>query len=703
MSKRTKYSFMKYISGVSIILIVFYYLSTVEVMSQEAEKVTTVWQELSTRLPPSLSYQCRLLGNALTTSFISPLSLMRIPPTEKTTLQKKILFELVWPLLNQENNKGKFKQLKNLGNFFQQGGLIWHKRKQRNILDLGLSSLEYANIKNFASENIYRFFFESSYQCVRPDLYQYFQEFFNFTPRFSVPIKCQSKNNVFIYSLADLLTFRNFYNSNSKISIDPTQVYQVHYLLAGKSSSVASRFGHAMLRIILCNGIKDSKELDECIHDPKKNLVISYRAHVEDVVISTYKGLNGDYPSKQFIMRLDDVIDEYSVGEDRELIGLPLNLSESEKEMLVKRILEQHYNYQGKYKFVYNNCAHETFNLIKSATSDLPLQRENITTPFGLLETLVKHKKVDYSLLNDKNSAQNKWLIFPSISNNLQEYLKDLLTEEEMKKLSEEQKRKAGNDILWLSTIEKEKILLNALRNIILNSKEKILLTEQERQALHGQEVILNSNLPSTQGSGRHDSSTLSWPIIKEIFTRNHNIFLDKKDIKEKINRTFYAIFSIERLKEKKLLLMKNESLQNLMLRWYKKEKIDKNEEQFMINFIAAQKLLKYLQSIPANMIMEAQVLLNNTPTSSTSSTSSISSNRINDIKNCNSESKLITHYNNQTNIQIIAEQLIEFNRHVQVIADFYNKKFAITNEEKNSWAFQDMVINMQEGHNLLL
>jgi hypothetical protein len=75
--------------------------------------------------------------------------------------------------------------------------------------------------------------------------------------------------------------------------------------------------------------------------------VLSYRAFVGDVQLSSWDGLVGKYPSRLFILPLSQVIDEYTKTELRSLASVPLNLSRTEIEDVVERAAEMHWSYDG--------------------------------------------------------------------------------------------------------------------------------------------------------------------------------------------------------------------------------------------------------------------------------------------------------------------------------------------------------------------
>ena len=58
--------------------------------------------------------------------------------------------------------------------------------------------------------------------------------------------------------------------------------------------------------------------------------MISFRAFVDDVQVSSWRGLTGRYPSRFYVLPLDRVVDDYTRTELRGLRSLPLRLDHGE-------------------------------------------------------------------------------------------------------------------------------------------------------------------------------------------------------------------------------------------------------------------------------------------------------------------------------------------------------------------------------------
>jgi len=148
--------------------------------------------------------------------------------------------------------------------------------------------------------------------------------------------------------------------------------------------------------------------------DIEHHLVLSFRAFVDDLQISSWDGLTGVYPSRLFMLPLSQVVDEYTKVEFRSLQSLPLRLTAEQQITLVRRAAEMHWNYDGTYYFVSNNCAVETLKLLRSGTDRLDIRAMETVTPTGLRALLGQADLLDESVLQDRTEALRQGYYFDS-------------------------------------------------------------------------------------------------------------------------------------------------------------------------------------------------------------------------------------------------------------------------------------------------
>ncbi|WP_421553407.1 DUF4105 domain-containing protein [Pseudomonas yamanorum] len=245
----------------------------------------------------------------------------------------------------------------------------------------------------FVAVNMEYFLLDPSYACRRPSLYRYYKEHFGWAP----PAKD---------TCAKTYAFLNAGNDFAKTplgQVDPERVYEIDYLLAEANQNLVSRWGHSMLRLVIC--APGRPRGPDCRLDLDQHLVLSYRAFVGDVQLSSWDGLIGKYPSRLFVLPLSQVIDEYTKIELRGLASVPLKLTRQEINDTVEHAAEMHWSYDGNYFFISNNCAVESLKLLRSGSANPQLTGLDNITPNGLLEVLKGRGLADTSVLDDKKRA----------------------------------------------------------------------------------------------------------------------------------------------------------------------------------------------------------------------------------------------------------------------------------------------------------
>ena len=261
---------------------------------------------------------------------------------------------------------------------------------------------ETSSPKEFVAVNMEYFLLDPSYACRRPALYAYYRDHFGWAPARQA-------------SCATSLPYLNAGSDFAKEPlghIDPERVYEVDYLLAEANQNWVSRWGHSMLRLVIC--APGRPRGPDCRLDLDQSLVLSYRAFVNDVQLSTWGGLMGQYPSRLFVLPLSQVIDEYTKTELRSLASVPLKLTRAEIEALVTHAAEMHWSYDGSYYFVSNNCAVENLKLLRAGTGNPKLADLDSIVPNGLLQVLENRGMADGSVLDDPKEALRRGYRFDS-------------------------------------------------------------------------------------------------------------------------------------------------------------------------------------------------------------------------------------------------------------------------------------------------
>lgn len=245
----------------------------------------------------------------------------------------------------------------------------------------------------FVAVNLEHFLLDPEYACRRPGLHRYFSEHFGIAP---ASADC-APGTVFVQASVEA-------SESLLLQIDPERVYGIDYLLAEPDERIMSRWGHGMLRLVVC--APGRPRGPDCRLDLLHHRVLSFRAFVDDVQISSWRGLTGSYPSRLFVLPLDQVIEEYTRIELRGLQSVPLRLERTEITELLERAARLHWSYDGRYYFLSNNCAVETFKLLHDGIPRLADERLASITPTGLLKRLRRAGIADTRVLDDPEEAK---------------------------------------------------------------------------------------------------------------------------------------------------------------------------------------------------------------------------------------------------------------------------------------------------------
>ncbi|NIJ70668.1 DUF7844 domain-containing protein [Xanthomonas sp. 60] len=196
------------------------------------------------------------------------------------------------------------------------------------------------------------------------------------------------------------------------LQLDPARVYAVDYLFAEGAEAPMSRWGHSMLRLVICR--EGRAPGPDCRMDLDQHRVLSFRAFVGDVALSNWRGLSGGYPSRLFVLPLQQVVDDYTRVELRSLASLPLRLQPQDIRGLLARAAQVHWSYDGRYYFVGNNCAVETAKLLQAAVPALAEAGIERITPRGLRRRLERRGWLDEHVLDDPATAVREGYYFES-------------------------------------------------------------------------------------------------------------------------------------------------------------------------------------------------------------------------------------------------------------------------------------------------
>lgn len=287
----------------------------------------------------------------------------------------------------------------------------WHLgRGDNDFRDRSPDAYELKDPAEYLAVNAEHFVLDSTFACRRPALAQWYQAHFGAPPSLPQP-QCAAA--------LPLLQAESEEGAASLLQLDPARVYAVDYLFAEGSAQPMSRWGHSMLRLVICKPGRVPGP--DCRLDLEHHRVLSFRAFVGDVQISNWRGLTGGYPSRLFVLPLQQVVDEYTKVELRGLQSLPLRLHREEIASLLERTAQVHWSYDGRYYFVSNNCAVETAKLLQAGVPRLGEAGLAQLSPRGLERRLVRLDALDERVLADRSAAQAQGYYFASARDHYQQ------------------------------------------------------------------------------------------------------------------------------------------------------------------------------------------------------------------------------------------------------------------------------------------
>ncbi len=303
--------------------------------------------------------------------------------------------------------------------------------------------------------------------------------------------------------------------------LNPERISQVHLLFAGEDDNLMSQFGHISLRLVVCP--ENDFSQDACDQNLYEHLVLGFRAHVDDITISTMKGLLGDYRAYLYANNFMDIYKEYTIEEFRDIYSLPLKLSPQQREDMLRGLAEIHWRFAGDYKFLTKNCS----TLLQSALIALwpdyatNTELQGFWRPDSFFSEMRDSELTEYQQLEDLKLAEENGFFFAS---NEPIYKKALAV------VSEAMQRPSFNnleDYMHISPIVRYKMLEQ--------DRQFYQQLKQDRY-LHGAQLLLEQ-LSVVQYLARMKSG------MAHFFNR-HSIGDVNQHMKSTLNNTDYAVFA---------------------------------------------------------------------------------------------------------------------------------------------------------------
>jgi hypothetical protein len=348
--------------------------------------------------------------------------------------------------------------------------------------------------------------------------------------------------------------------------INLDKVHSVQFFFATQSKQIASRFGHAMLKIVLCSEKRTSIS-DKCLTDFSDHLILSFRAATGLEPISAMKGLNGQYPMQIYFMNQDTAMREYNLNEQRDLHGYTLNVSNDDKLMIVKRVIESYWQYSGRYYFTSQNCATELLSLLRSSLQRKNTLKDSPVTPIGLKNLLLKEKLI--SPINEKDDRFyfKSYEAKLSLSNEILKGLKLGNNESniDLASLNREDRILIANTLITRQQVAAFQIAYELFYdNQHSNEINKVILHIKESQQTQKLNEIKELEQAATNGNYTMHSIThsLGIPMGREIREIESKFIQLNIQLSELINERIKSLAE-EKMEIRLILQQKNNSLTN--------------------------------------------------------------------------------------------------------------------------------------------
>lgn len=394
-------------------------------------------------------------------------------------------------------------RLLDLAGWSEQTGRRGQRFSANDQTDRTPDEYELTSPAEFVAVNLEYFLLDPEYACRRPALFDFFVDHFGWAPA-SAP--CPQR---YAFSSAGLRG-----GDSLTRAIDPARVYAVHYLLAEPNQAWASRWGHSMLRLVMCAPGREPGP--DCLLDLEHHLVLSFRAFVGDLQLSSWDGLTGEYPSRLFILPLSQVVDEYTRLELRGLQSIPLAFSATQRAELVRQAAQLHWSYDGRYYFVSNNCAVETLKLLRVGTRHARLGGLETLTPTGLLGALEARGLADSQVLADRRAALRQGFYFDSQRERYERMLA-VVREELGGRLRDQRTRRIDDLDTWLvqPAASRRRLIAGSGRRALA----ALLLLEQaalDRQMLLAQQALRRDYLAGRDSAQLREAGSMMAELLDQ-------------------------------------------------------------------------------------------------------------------------------------------------------------------------------------------
>ena len=260
-----------------------------------------------------------------------------------------------------------------------------------------------ANPSEQFSELLLTFLTDPLFSCRRPAQDRYFRTRYHLPPAAAT---CNSQ--------LPLLVFQR-YGYPELQYLDRERVAEIRLLFGGTGTSLASRFGHVALHLVVCP--EGKRDAASCNSNLFEHLVLGFMAHIDEFELSSLKALLGDYRAYLFASRFIDTYQDYAIHEFREVYSLPLKLNNHEKQRLLTDLTQIHWEFSGNYHFFSNNCASFLYRALVASLPEIkqtPGLSDGFVRPDHLFEAFRQSPVTEGNLLEPREQAEKNGYYFSS-------------------------------------------------------------------------------------------------------------------------------------------------------------------------------------------------------------------------------------------------------------------------------------------------
>jgi hypothetical protein len=243
-----------------------------------------------------------------------------------------------------------------------------------------LNQHENKNRREFFAENFEKFILDPDFICRRPEHYRFFSDLFQVQP--FPAVSCQPVPFVGLDHRPE--GPRPYIFKKEKLA-------QIRLLTTTGGEKLSNQLGHSMLELAFLG--PDSKDATS---DKYHRVIVNFNGLTGP--LHHIKSIN-DHPSPGMITfhTFREILDDYTGKEDRDLLSIPLNLTQYQRERILLWLTYLYWGFEPAYDVMGNNCSHGVLKAVAVAfddQEDLCLFQKDLN-PLLLIQLFVEKGLID--------------------------------------------------------------------------------------------------------------------------------------------------------------------------------------------------------------------------------------------------------------------------------------------------------------------